>query len=49
MWQPCTVMRRRRIDSEATFPGWSWGGWIGQVGYEETVDLRFERIIPLVK
>jgi hypothetical protein len=48
LWVPQTVLERRP-GSNKTFPSWSWAGWVGGMLFEDTVDSRFERIVPLIK
>lgn len=48
LWLPRTVLKRR-ICPDFTFPSWSWAGWIGQVGFEETEDSKLERMVPVIK
>ena len=45
LWIPLTVLKRR-LGVDKTFPSWSWCGWIGEVGYEDTGNSRLERVVP---
>ena len=48
LWIPQTVLEKRPGLSNK-FPSWSWTGWMGGTGFEDAVDLRIEKIVPLIK
>lgn len=35
LWRPRERLRRRPLN-EINIPSWSWAGWVGRVGYDET-------------
>ncbi|KAI0165119.1 HET-domain-containing protein [Hypoxylon sp. FL1284] len=63
LWQPRDKLKRVPDDEGdggtglPLFPSWSWGGWIGPVGYEDwnefnglpELEARERRVIPLAK
>jgi hypothetical protein len=48
LWIPQKVLERRP-GLNNKFPSWSWTGWMGGTGFEDAVDLRLEKIVPLIK
>ncbi|KAI0383356.1 heterokaryon incompatibility protein-domain-containing protein [Hypomontagnella monticulosa] len=60
LWQPRDRLKRVPKDEKTglpLFPSWSWGGWIGQIGYEDWNEFmglpelaeRPSRVVPFSK
>ncbi|KAI1770148.1 heterokaryon incompatibility protein-domain-containing protein [Hypoxylon cercidicola] len=60
LWQPRNRLKRAPKDEHTglpLFPSWSWGGWIGPVGYEDwnefnglpELEERERRVIPFAE